>query len=198
MHSARAYERCHRKDLLVLAMHHLQDHVTGVTEPGRGGIESHNLAETPGGALERCTPIAADCLLQPLVLVSARRAVAAGRTADPGVARVEAPLGPVAENTPFEEDTGRLSGKKPQSEVSTITTDHNTAGSTPACSGAVIKPSFRSGRAALTNIMGPPLATLRKWLTSISARLAVKRYGKRRGQTKNEIILRMAGRHLPI
>ena len=48
---------------------------------------------------------------------------------------------------------GRLSGRKPQPAVSTATTDHKTAGSTPICVAAAVKPSLCRGCAAPTNVI---------------------------------------------
>ena len=106
MHSVRPHEGCHREDLLVLAAHHLPDHVFGIAEPSRTSIEAHDLAKPPGSALERRTPIAGDCLLEPLILVGAIPTVASGRAADPRVGGVETLSRVGTEDMTFEQDAG--------------------------------------------------------------------------------------------
>ena len=74
--------------------------------PANSAFESHDLAEAPGGALQRRTPIAGDRLAQSLVLVRPRPAVAPGGSADPRIRCVETPPGLAAEDVTLEKDKG--------------------------------------------------------------------------------------------
>jgi hypothetical protein len=106
VHPLCSHEARHPHDLLVLAVDHLGDHVLDVAETRCGGVEAHDLAEPPGGALERRAPIAGDRFLQPLVLVRPLATVAASGSTNFRVGRVEAPPGAATENMTFEKNLG--------------------------------------------------------------------------------------------
>src|SRR5579859_5773806 len=71
-------EITHGRELLVLGCGHGSDHALHVGESGRAKIVSHDLSDSPRGALQRCGSIQLDGSVEPVILMRARGAIPPG------------------------------------------------------------------------------------------------------------------------